>query len=366
MNDSTGQSPVPGHEELIREYGELQPQYDDLACRVRSLIEELLNEEGISIQLVECRAKTVESLEETVCRPGKNYNHDLAQLPDLAGVRVIAHYLSDVETINSIIRRTFDVIEAESDDKADSLNVDQFGYRSVHFVVLQKQERVDLPEWKRFSGMKVEIQVRTVLQHAWAAVSHALSYKHEEDVAKPLRRKLNRLSGLFELADEQFCELRGDREALTARNDQRIRSGNFDIEVTPENLSSYIDNTGADATYHTFAQDIGWSVVPFCHNSRHDDYVDLAGICDLVGIETLAEFHEFIEEMQQDQAGTQCLTELEDASPDGWSASPLFIVQLILLVSRGAHVDYGTLMKRVDWDGPTAETVLEVARKRRA
>ncbi len=363
MSNSRIKSPVPGHEELLSKYESQYPLYVELASRVKQLLADLLDESEVSIQLIECRAKTVESLAEKVCRPGKNYSQELSSLPDLAGVRVIAHYLVDIDSINSLIRKTFEVIENESDDKADALDVDKFGYRSVHFVVMQKAERLSLPEWKKFQGMKVEIQVRTVLQHAWAAVSHALSYKHEEDVAKPLRRKLNRLAGLFELADEQFCELRDERENLSVRYDERIRKGHFDIEVTPDNLSSYIDSTGADAIYQSFAQQIGWTVVPFCHNSRYDDYEDLAGICDLVGIKTIQEFHNFLEEMKENQKGIRCLQKLEAASPGGWSASPLFIVQLILLASRGAGVDYGHMKERVNWDGLTAQTALEVARK---
>lgn len=362
MSNSRIKSPVPGHEELISKYEGQYPQYVELANRVRQLLADLL--EDISIQMIECRAKTVDSLAEKVCRPGKNYSHELSSLPDLAGVRVIAHYLADIDSINSVIRKTFEVIESESDDKADALDVDKFGYRSVHFVVTQKPERLNLPEWKKFQGMKVEIQVRTVLQHAWAAVSHALSYKHEEDVAKPLRRKLNRLAGLFELADEQFCELRSEREDLSVRYDERIRNGHFEIEITPDNLATYINSTGADIAYQSFAQEIGWTVVPFCHNSRYDDFEDLAGICDLVGIKTIQEFHCFLEDMKQNQKGIICLKELEAASPGGWSASPLFIVQLILLARLGARVDYNQMKERVNWDGPTAETALEVARKR--
>jgi len=361
MSNSRIKLPVHGHEELISKYEGQHPLYVELANRVRQVLVDLL--EDISIQMIECRAKTVDSLAKKVCRPGKNYSHELSSLPDLAGVRVIAQYLADIDSINSIIRKTFEVIESESDDKADALDVDKFGYRSVHFVVTQKSERLTLPEWKRFQGMKVEIQVRTVLQHAWTAVSHALNYKHEEDVAKPLRRKHNRLAGLFELADEQFCELRSEREDLSVRYDERIRKGNFEIEITPDNLSSYIDSAGADGVYQSYAQQIGWTVVPFCHNSRYDDYEDLAGICDLVGITTIQEFHNFLEDMKEGQAGIHCLAALEDASPGGWSASPLFIVQLILVASRGANIDPHKMMDRVEWDEFTAETALEIARK---
>ena len=97
MSNSRIKSPVPGHEELISKYEGQYPQYVDLANRVKQLLADLL--EDISIQMIECRAKTVESLAEKVCRPGKNYNHELKSLPDLAGVRVIAHYLADSDVL---------------------------------------------------------------------------------------------------------------------------------------------------------------------------------------------------------------------------------------------------------------------------
>ena len=63
-------------------------------------------------------------------------------------------------------------------------------------------------EWKKFSGIKFEIQIRTVLQHAWSAISHKLEYKTVNDVPKKMRRQLFRISALLEIGDQEFSSLR--------------------------------------------------------------------------------------------------------------------------------------------------------------
>lgn len=61
-----------------------------------------------------------------------------------------------------------------------------------------------MPLFRDCDGLKVEEQLRTILMHVLAAISHKLLYKRENDAPNVLKRKLNRLSALIELADEQF------------------------------------------------------------------------------------------------------------------------------------------------------------------
>ena len=70
--------------------------------------------------------------------------------------------------------------------------------------------RCDLTEHKRFAGLKLEIQIRSVLQHAWAEIEHDLGYHTEGAVPRDARRRFSRLAGLLELADKEFKEIRGD------------------------------------------------------------------------------------------------------------------------------------------------------------
>ena len=65
-------------------------------------------------------------------------------------------------------------------------------------------ERMVLRENKAFEGLKCEIQIRSVLQHAWAEIEHDLGYKSELTIPKEVRRSFSRLAGLLELGDKEF------------------------------------------------------------------------------------------------------------------------------------------------------------------
>lgn len=81
---------------------------------------------------------------------------------------------------------------------------DRFGYCSVHYVVEMSQKRLNLYEHQAYEGLKCEIQIRSVLQHAWAEIEHDLGYKSEIAIPKRIRRNFSRLAGLLEIADKEI------------------------------------------------------------------------------------------------------------------------------------------------------------------
>lgn len=101
-----------------------------------------------------------------------------------------------------------------SEDKVDNLEPDKFGYRSHHFVVTLRHEWLNVPNYRGLEGIKAEIQVRTILMHAWADISHKLSYKKKEHIPELFQRNLFQLSALFEIADDRFEMLRAERENI--------------------------------------------------------------------------------------------------------------------------------------------------------
>ena len=223
----------------INEFTRLRPTYVSFSQKTNELIKELVCQSGISLHTTEFRAKSIESFAEKIKRPGKSYSDPIAQMPDLAGVRVIAYYQEDVEAITSLIRKEFTI--AESVDKREELSTDQFGYASMHLVASIGESRRSLPEWSSFSELRFEIQIRTVLQHAWASISHALQYKREEEIPSAFRRKLVRLAGLFELGDEQFSELRKERGKLETELKTKFRNSDFSADLDAVSVEEYLN-----------------------------------------------------------------------------------------------------------------------------
>ena len=177
----------------IETYRKDRPRYVSFTARLDSLLEELLKLKSIRVHMIESRAKSVESLSEKIRRPGKDYSRDITSIPDLAGLRIIVYYQDDVEQVRDVIEQEFNIIERETAHQAEMYSPNQFGYLSIHLIGELKDSRLKLPEWQEYTGLRAEIQIRTVLQHSWAVVSHALQYKRESDVPFKLRRKLFRL-----------------------------------------------------------------------------------------------------------------------------------------------------------------------------
>ena len=70
---------------------------------------------------------------------------------------------------------------------------------------------------EKFSNLNAEIQIRTVLQHSWASISHELEYKKITKSRSILQRKLFRLASLIELADEEFKSTRDQHNELIGK-----------------------------------------------------------------------------------------------------------------------------------------------------
>ena len=219
-------------------YRSKRGHYEGFADRIATLVTELLQARSISIAHIEHRAKTIESFV-SKCRK-KSYGDPLNDIRDLAGVRVVTYYHDEVQTAADLLRGEFEVDAAHSLDKLAELDVDEFGYRSLHLVCRLTASRRELIEWSKYQDMWVEIQVRSVLQHAWASISHKIDYKSASQAPNELRRGLFRLSALLELADEQFASLRDHTAALASTYQEGLASGDLDIELNLDSLTEYL------------------------------------------------------------------------------------------------------------------------------
>jgi GTP pyrophosphokinase len=102
---------------------------------------------------------------------------------------------------------------------------------------------VSLGEWKPFDGLKAEIQVRTIGQHAWAAISHALQYKREQDAPVNVQRRLARLAGLLELVDDESEALRAASQTEAGRVLQIFEGGNLNVPLDFSIVNAYLKNS---------------------------------------------------------------------------------------------------------------------------
>jgi ppGpp synthetase/RelA/SpoT-type nucleotidyltranferase len=282
----------------VEAFRRVRPAYESYATKLQNLVRELLKEGGVDVIQTESRAKTLDSFTEKIRRKEKMYEDPLVDVTDLCGLRVIVYYIEDLKLVRELLFREFLVDVAASTDKSASLNPDQFGYLSNHYVIRLGPTRSRLVEWKPFATFAAELQVRTVLQHAWAAVSHKLNYKSSRDVPVELQRRLSRLSALFEIADEQFSVLRTERASVDRRYAEAIAENNFELAVDAASIEAYLDDQDFESRIvQVVGPDWEWINLVFVTNppQPEEDRHDLLKIIDSVGISTIKELHEILD-----------------------------------------------------------------------
>lgn len=225
---------------VMAEYDSSYRLYKNFTSEIEHQLKNILDAEGIIYNAVTSRLKDRESLRKKIDRKKDKYS-TLGNITDIAGVRVITYYAEDVDKVAEIVEREFEVDRENSIDKRKSLEPDRFGYCSVHYVVEMSQERLKLRENHTFRGLKCEIQIRSVLQHAWAEIEHDLGYKSEIAIPKGIRRNFSRLAGLLEIADKEFQEIRSFLWSYQNEAAEKIMSGEFrDAEIDAVLLQAVI------------------------------------------------------------------------------------------------------------------------------
>lgn len=187
-------------------YARVQPLYERLAAEIRHILETKLAQADLVPVSITQRLKTIESYVEKITR--KNYSDPLSQMTDLAGVRVVCAYESELAKVAEIVDASFEV--RERIDKARDLGVDRMGYNGKAFVVALGS-RYAGGRYEDITGLACEIQIRTILQDAWAVIDHQLVYKNQESTPERLRRDLNNVASLLEIAQGIFDSVKEKR-----------------------------------------------------------------------------------------------------------------------------------------------------------
>ena len=281
-------------EEWGSRYRTIRGTCEALTGRLRTLVVDLLAEENLEVIQIESRTKTVDSFIEKISRKRAKYKNPLTEITDLIGVRIITYYLEDVVRVGEILKKEFQIDATNSVDKSAGLDPDRFGYTSVHYVVSLSPDRRKLVEWRPYARFRAEIQVRTALQHAWSAVNHKLDYKSPTEVPKELRRRLFRLSALFELADEQFSELRDARARIASEYAKDVRGGQLNIPLDEASVTAYLRNSGKRDTIARMVTESGGRIVEPDDKRLVRDRRDLLRVLNWANLSTVAQLDEYL------------------------------------------------------------------------
>lgn len=195
-------------DEISRKFLEAKPLYERLVEEVKHVLQTKIAATNVRPASLTGRVKTIESLTSKIDR--KEYTDPFQEVTDLAGVKVVCSYESDLETISEVLKSNFNI--HEDIDKLRDLGADKMGYHGNHFIVTLGNHYSG-PRYDGITGLKCEIQVRTILQDAWAIISHQLVYKNEDAIPVRIRRDLNNVASLLEIAQGVFDTVRDKRSS---------------------------------------------------------------------------------------------------------------------------------------------------------
>ncbi len=273
---SAGPEPVA---HAVREYAARQPALVPVTEAWVALVTSLLDDAGINYLSVTGRTKTVASYAGKAARTGTDglpvYDDPVTQITDAIGVRVITYVHRDVDAVAHVLAEAFAILD-DRDLGAETALLGGFGYASRHLLIAPDPGR-PVPSAYALLGQgpdahHASVQVRTVLQHAWAEFEHDIRYKGTipEEHSADFDRRFTLAAGLLELADREFSAIREQLERSTPGHRATDESG--DPRIAAKELSRFLSAHYTDA---------GWS--------RSDHYGWISGLLLELGITSLDE-----------------------------------------------------------------------------
>lgn len=216
-------------EMILEEYREAKPILERMLVEIPALLREALAKNGILVTAVDARIKTEESLRGKLELKGSKYA-TLSDITDIFGGRIITFYTDDVDRIAAIVEQLFEIDWDNSVDKRMLHQLDSFGYNSLHYICR-------MPEFP----FRFELQLRTTLQHAWASINHDIGYKTGVEIPREYLRRINRLSGILEMADDEFSRIRSEITDYRRRVQQLVQNGKLDdVLLDGDTFNSYL------------------------------------------------------------------------------------------------------------------------------
>lgn len=277
--------------EAVQQYVARQDDLQRATTGFTALVTSVLDDAGINYLTVNGRTKSVESFAGKAARTVDGellYPDPLEQITDQIGLRIITYVRDDVDAVVELLAGELTVLD-DRDMGRETAEQGRWGYASRHLVVAVDASRTLTPEREALRAFTASVQLRTVLQHAWAEFEHDIRYKgtvpaaHEPD----LNRRFTLAAGLLELADQEFSAIR-DRLLATMPEHPGEEPDQSDPRLSERELASYLAGQYPGA---------GWS--------RTEHYAWISGLLLELGITSLDELSETLRRVDAEGVNDQ-------------------------------------------------------------
>ncbi|MGA7829103.1 MAG: (p)ppGpp synthetase [Geobacteraceae bacterium] len=168
-------------------------------------------------------------------------------ISDLIGIRIICLYEDQIEMVAEALKQRFKIIDVTDMISAVESTEDSFGYKGLHMDLALNDQMSSLPKYQQYADYPFEVQIRSLIQDAWSVLDHKIKYK--KSIPNDLKRRINILSALFELADREFKEIRNSTLELMQQatvapvsdplDDGREISGQPSTELSEKTITAF-------------------------------------------------------------------------------------------------------------------------------
>ena len=326
--------------EIGLRYVESLKLYEEFAARIRNLIQDLVELEGVEFYAIEGWAeKPAEFLRILSTLEEK----DLAGI-DLVRIRVLLRFPEDVLKVEELVKSEFEIDAERSVPSSQLEDPYRFGYPAVVYILALSDSRSRLREWAKYKTLSFRLELRTLLQEAWATIFPRVNQTVGSLSEKKLTRELVLLSSLLEKADEGFLTLRKviKDEALLvppAKNKPAPQQEPPEAEklFTDEELYMlFRDDESLLGRWNAIAQEAGFPEFTPDADYLRESFAHLCGILRAAGIDTLSDVRKFIADMEDNSKGLQQLRTIHDAFRENanWRVDPFSALFLLVLNFR--------------------------------
>ena len=293
---------------IMDDFDEKLPVFQEIKDVAIGKISEVLRANDVEVTVVEARVKKRDSLIGKLVRKGHKY-HTIDDITDLVGIRIITLFNDDVDRVASYMEQMFEVDWNESIDKRKMHQMDSFGYNSLHYVCRIPTYLFQDTSHPELNDIRFEIQMRSTLQHAWAAMEHDIGYKSEIETPPEYMRMFGRLAGMLELADEEFSRIRISVATYRRRMEALIKAGKLsEVSLDGDTFRSYIAQKPFDKLMRRIAA-INQGEI------QEMSFEPFFPLLKEAGMQTLQDVEDFIKENEED-AYKFAMSQLADTDID--------------------------------------------------
>ena len=298
-------------ESLTKQFSKARKLYVDTGKVAKSIILDLLKDNSIPYHLVQSRVKKSASLRKKINSKAGKYKK-LTDITDLLGLRIILYTDDQVKEVEKLLLNDDDLkVDFENMlDKSEGYGA-VFGYRSLHhiFSIVPSEYFEGDPPAK---DIRFEVQIKTILSHSWAEITHDIGYKPSSPMPEEAKRKMFRIAALLELADKEFTGFKNLCEAFHQAYKLQNSTNERDVPISEQSLQIYLNSDNTLTRFEDANSMYGGQILDRSLKSTYHD-ANMVRLLNDVNVKTL---HELSTEIKRNEVW------LKDQIIDNYCGTP--------------------------------------------